>query len=86
MASAGFDALETAVQVKTALTTIGSPPVEESTYKVNGEETDRLVNGMQDSWLYMTALVAIVSAGRLYEYCARVRGHPKNFLRRLTSS
>ena len=54
-------AVQTAVQVQMALSSIGSPPVESSTVK--GEETDKLVTGFGNVWLISAALIAIASAG-----------------------
>lgn len=62
--SSGINAIQTAVQFKTALSTIGSSPVESSDQtKVKGEDTDGLVSGVKDSLLYSVALAAIASAG-----------------------
>lgn len=59
--------IQTAIQIQSSLASIGSPPVEES--QVKGGETDSLVTGVGNSWLYMAAFIAIVSAGkRLWTY------------------
>ncbi len=53
--------MQTALQIKIALASIGSPPVEDS--EVKGEETDDLVTGIGSSLFYVAAMIAIVSAG-----------------------
>ena len=59
-----MESIQTAIQIQSSLASIGSPPVEET--QVKGEETDSLVTGVGNSWLYIAALIAVVSAGKTF--------------------
>eukprot|EP00934_Nitzschia_sp_Nitz4_P001167 Nitzschia sp. Nitz4//scaffold28_size193895//53989//55077//NITZ4_001642-RA/size193895-augustus-gene-0.304-mRNA-1//-1//CDS//3329545913//1167//frame0 len=58
--SSEVQAFRTAMQVKSALSSIGSPPTEGT--KVKGEDTDSLITDMKGHWLYLVALAGLVSA------------------------
>ena len=63
-------AVQTALSVQSALSSLGSPPMEsDDASKVKGEDTDGLVTGVGSSFLSMFAVVAVVSAGKFDQHC-----------------
>lgn len=65
-----MEAVQTAIKVKTALSSVGSNPFGEAPKSVKGEDTDSLITGLSGYILVVVALGGIISAGM--QYCSSV--------------